>query len=51
MSEAMTTVIQCILLIPTVATIGAFWFLVFSTIVDRTFTKNPTDKEIEEKTR
>ena len=33
MNEIMKTIIQCVLLIPTVATIGAFWFLVFSTII------------------
>lgn len=51
MNETMTTVIQCILLIPTIATIGAFWFEVFATIFNRAFTPKPTDKEIEEKTK
>lgn len=51
MSEIMTTTIQCVLLIPTIATIGAFWFLVFSTIINGTFPKKPTDKEIEDKTK
>ena len=51
MNNTMIIIIQCILLIPTVATIGAFWFLMFSTIIDGTFVKKPTDKEIEEKTK
>ena len=51
MSEIMVTVVQCVLLIPTIATIGAFWFLVFSAIIDGTFVKAPSDKEIEEKTK
>ena len=51
MSETMATVVQCIMLIPTVATIGAFWFVVFAKIVDGTFVQKPTDKEIEDKTK
>lgn len=51
MSNIMITVIQCVLLIPAIATIGAFWFLVFSTIINGTFPKKPTDKEIEDKTK
>lgn len=51
MNSTISIVIQCILLIPTVATIGTFWFLVFSTIIDGTFVKKPTDKEIEDKTK
>ena len=51
MSNIMITVIQCILLIPTIATISTFWYLVISTIINGTFPKKPTDKEIEEKTR
>ena len=51
MNETMTTVVQCILLIPAIATIGAFWFEVFATIFNRAFAPKPTDKEIEEKTR
>ena len=51
MNETMKTIIQCILLIPAVATIGAFWFLVFSTIINGTFPKKITDKEIEDKTK
>lgn len=51
MSDTMATVIQCILLIPTIATIGAFWFEVFATIFNRTFAEKLTDKEIEEKTK
>lgn len=51
MNNTMIIVIQCILLIPAIATIGAFWYLVFAKIVDGTFIAKPTDKEIEEKTR
>lgn len=51
MSNIMITVIQCILLIPAIATIGAFWFEVFATIFNRTFAEKLTDKEIEEKTK
>ena len=49
MNETMKIIIQCVLLIPTIATIGAFWFLVFAMIIDSTFVKKPTDKEIEDK--
>lgn len=51
MNEIMKTIIQCVLLIPAIATIGAFWYLVFAKIVDGTFIAKPTDNEIEEKTR
>lgn len=51
MNNTMTTVVQCILLIPAIATIGAFWFEMFATIFNRTFAERLTDKEIEEKTR
>ena len=36
---------------PAIATIGTFWYLVISTIINGTFPKKPTDKEIEEKTK
>ena len=49
MNNTMTTVIQCILLIPTIATIGTFWFLVFANIADGILKTKPTDKEIEDK--
>lgn len=51
MNNTISIIIQCILLVPTVATIGAFWYLVFAKIVDGTFVAKPTDNEIEEKTR
>lgn len=51
MNNTMIIVIQCILLIPTIATIGAFWFEVFATIFNKTFAEKLTDKEIEEKTK
>lgn len=51
MSDIMTTVVQCVLLIPAIATIGAFWTLVFSTIINGTFPKKLTDKELEDKTK
>ena len=51
MSNIMVTIIQCILLIPAIATIGTFWYLVISTIINGTFPKKPTDKEIEDKTK
>lgn len=51
MNKTMITIIQCILLIPAVATIGAFWFEVFATIFNRTFAEKLTDKEIEDKTK
>lgn len=51
MNNIMITVIQCVLLIPTIATIGTFWYLVISTIINGTFPKKLTDKEIEEKTK
>lgn len=51
MNKTMETVVQCILLIPAVATIGAFWFEMFATIFNRTFVAKPTDGEIEEKTK
>lgn len=51
MNETIKIVAQCILLIPTIATIGTFWYLVISTIINGTFPKKPTDKEIEEKTK
>ena len=51
MNSTMATVVQCVLLIPTIATIGAFWFGVFATIFNAVFAPKPTDKEIEEKTR
>ena len=51
MSNIMITIIQCILLIPTIATIGAFWFLVFANIADGILKIKPTDKEIEDKTK
>ena len=49
MNETMKIIIQCVLLIPTIATIGSFLFLVFAMIIDGTFVKKPTDKEIEDK--
>lgn len=51
MNETMKTVVQCILLIPAVATIGAFWLEMFATIFNRAFAEKLTDKEIEEKTK
>ena len=51
MNNTMTIVVQCVLLILIIVTIGAFWFEVFATIFNRVFTPKPTDKEIEEKTR
>ena len=51
MNNAMIIGIQCVSLIPTIATIGTFWYLVVSTIVNGTFPKKPTDKEIEDKTK
>lgn len=51
MNETMVTIIQCILLIPAIAMIGTFWYLVISTIINGTFPKKPTDKEIEDKTK
>lgn len=51
MSNIMITIIQCILLIPTIATIGAFWFLVFARITDDVLGKKPTDMEVEERTK
>ena len=51
MNNTMATVVQCVLLIPTIATIGAFWFEMFATIFNRTFAEKLTDKEIEEKTK
>lgn len=51
MSEILKTVTEVVLLIPTIATIGAFWFLVFAHIADGIIAKRPTDKEIEEKTK
>ena len=51
MNNTMSIVIQCILLIPTVATIGAFWFLVFANIADGVLRVKPTDKEVEDMTK
>lgn len=51
MNNTMITVVQCVLLIPTIATIGAFWFGVFAVIFNAVFVQKPTDREIEEKTR
>ncbi len=51
MNNTMATVIQCILLIPTIATIGTFWYLVIATIINGVFPRKSTDKEIEEKTK
>ena len=51
MNDTMITIIQCVLLIPTIATIGTFWYLVISTIVNGTFPKIPTAKVIDEKTK
>lgn len=51
MNETMATVLQCVLLISTIATIGAFWFGVFAVIFNAVFAQNPTNKEIEEKTK
>lgn len=51
MNNTMITVVQCILLIPTIATIGTFWYLVIATIINGVFPRKSTDKEIEEKTR
>lgn len=51
MNETMITIIQCVLLIPAIATIGTFWYLVISTIINGTFPKKLTDKEIEDKTK
>lgn len=49
MNETITIIIQCILLIPTIATIGAFWFMVFITLIDGISTKESSDKEVEGK--
>ena len=51
MNNTMATVVQCVMLIPTIAKIGAFWFGVFATIFNAVFAPKPIDKEIEEKTR
>lgn len=51
MNNTMVTIIQCVLLILSIATIGTFWYLVISTIINGTFPKKPTDKEIEDKTK
>lgn len=51
MNEAMKIIIQCVLLIPTIATIGTFWFLVFANIADGVFRIKPTDREVEEMTK
>ena len=51
MNETMKIIIQCVLLIPTIATIGTFWFLVFANIADGVFRIKPTDKEVEEMTK
>lgn len=51
MNETMKLVIQIVLLIPTVATIGAFWYLVFANIASGVMPKKPTDKELKEKTK
>ena len=51
MNSTILIVIQCILLILVVATIGVFWFEVFATIFNRTFAEKLTDKEIKEKTK
>ena len=51
MNNTISIVIQCILLIPTVATIGAFWFLVFANIADGVLKTRPTDKEVEHMTK
>ena len=49
MNNTMVTIIQCILLIPTIATIGTFWYLVIAIIINGTFPRKLIDKEIEEK--
>lgn len=51
MNNTISIVIQCILLIPTVATIGTFWFLVFANIADGVLKTRPTDKEVEDMTK
>ena len=51
MNEIMKTIIQCVLLIPAIATIGAFWFLVFANIADGVLKTRPTDKEVEDMTK
>lgn len=51
MNNTMIIVIQCVLLIPAIATIGTFWFLVFANIADGVFRIKPTDKEVEEMTK
>ena len=51
MNSTMAIVIQCVLLIPAVATIGAFWFLVFANIADGVLKTRPTDKEVEDMTK
>ena len=51
MNKTIETVVQCILLIPTIATIGAFWFEMFATIFNRTFAEKLTDKQVEEMTK
>lgn len=47
----MKIVVQCILLIPTIATIGGFWYMFFALIINGTIPKRPSDREIEEKTK
>ena len=51
MNSTMAIVIQCVLLIPAVATIGTFWFLVFANIADGVLKTRPTDKEVEDMTK
>jgi len=45
------TMIIIILLIPTIATIGGFWYMFFALVVNGIIPKKPTEKEIEEKTK
>ena len=54
MNEVVTMIIKLILLIPTIATIGTFWYLVFASIKHGIFTAKPLEaivKENEEKLR
>ncbi len=54
MNEVVTMIIKLILLIPTVATIGTFWYLVFASIKQGIFTTKTLEeivKENEEKLR
>lgn len=48
MDEVVTMIIKIILLIPTVATIGTFWYLVFASIKQGIFTAKPLEEIIKE---